>query len=85
MSSSSPPSGTGKTVAVCRSATATGSVSSSSTAPSRTRVSSSRVSSSRVRLTSGGSSPSPMSSTRREKAYSADMARRFAVGSSLMP
>jgi hypothetical protein len=36
-------------------------------------------------LTSVASVPSPMSSTRRENAYSADMARRLGVGSSLMP
>ncbi len=86
MSSSRPPSGM-REVACARRlrATATGSVSSSSTAPSRTRASSARVSSSRAALTSGASVPSPMSSTRRENAYSADIARRFGVGSSLMP
>ena len=85
MSSSRPPSGIGKWRAAWLRATATGSVSSSSTAPARIRASSARVSSSRAALTSGSSAPSPMSSTRRENAYSADIARRLAVGSSLMP
>ncbi|GAA4961388.1 hypothetical protein GCM10023238_30740 [Streptomyces heliomycini] len=49
------------------------------------RVSSARVSSSRATLTSFASGPSPMSSTRRENAYSADIARRLGVGSSRMP
>ncbi|CAM5673746.1 hypothetical protein SFUMM280S_09080 [Streptomyces fumanus] len=85
MSSSRPPSGIGKRRAASVRATATGSVSSSSTAPSRIRPSSARVSSSRAVLTSAASGPSPMPSTRREKAYSADIARRLGVGSSLMP
>ncbi len=76
MSSSRPPSGIGKAPAACVSATATGSMSSSSTSPSRIRVSSARVSSILATLTSWASAPSPMSSTRRENAYSADIARR---------
>ncbi len=85
MSSSRPSSGIGKWSAAWPRATATGSVSSSATPPPRTRASTARVSSRRAVLTSGARVPSPMSSTRRENAYSADMARRLAAGSSRMP